>query len=825
MKYPVAVAALSSVATAAVLAPVVVHAQEAPQTAWQASRRIDDNDMVTTGVARGRDRLDSATSTSAIKESEIIKIGSRSLPDLLRNVPGLRVEAGSDVNASYTVRGLPLVSTGAKYLQLQEDGLPVLEFGDFLGLTPDLFLRADLNLSQVEAIRGGSASTFASNAPGGVINLMSKTGEVEGGSVQASTGLNYGTYRTDFDYGGHLSDTLRFHVGGFYREGEGARHVGFDAYRGGQLKFNLTKTFTGGYIRFYAKLLDDRVPGNSGMPTLVTGTDANPHYSDLPGFSGRADSTLSRYMQFVPGVDNDNNPTQMSLREGMHSKAKTLGLEAQFAVADWSVTERLRYSGIAGNFTSLSSTGTIPAAFAPFAFGGSSLRYFNGPLAGQAIADPANLNGNGLVLTGFISGFRVRSLDNLTNDLRISRVWDVQGGDLTTTFGLYKSYQDLNYDFMQVITLQDVVGGGNSALLDVVSGGSTASSDGVLFYGVPGGGYKRSYDVRYGVTAPYGSFNFHKGKIAVGGSIRYDAGKVEGTIRSDQASDVRAIDVNGDGVITGPEGAVQVAPISRNQPVNYTYNYLSYSAGINFRVSEPFAVFARYSRGARAGADHLLFSTAIDSHNGKLLNKTAAYDPVRQAEVGLKFRKAGLTFNLTGFYARTTETNTQLNTDSSGALQLQLVTRSYRAYGAEIEGGIRRGPFSLNLGATLANARITGAEDASLIGHTPRHQAALIFQATPQYDTDLFTVGANVIGTTSSYTQDVNQLKMPAYTTVALFAQLRPIERVELSLNASNIFNTRAITDVANATIPAGGVAFAQTLYGRTISTSARFFF
>ena len=43
------------------------------------------------------------------------------------------------------------------------------------------FVRADLTLSQVQAIRGGSASTFSSNSPGGVINLISKTGEEEGG--------------------------------------------------------------------------------------------------------------------------------------------------------------------------------------------------------------------------------------------------------------------------------------------------------------------------------------------------------------------------------------------------------------------------------------------------------------------------------------------------------------------------------------------------------------------------------------------------------------------------------------------------------------------
>lgn len=826
MKKSVAVSVLSGVALGSLATPALAAGSDAPLTAWEASRTVDDNDMVTTGVARGRDRLDSATSTSAIKESEITKIGARSLPDLLRNVPGLRVEAGGgDANASYTVRGLPLVSGGSKYLQLQEDGLPILEFGDILSLTPDLFLRADLNLSQVEVIRGGSASTFASNAPGGVINLISKTGDVEGGSVQATAGLNYGLYRTDFDYGTQLSDTLRFHIGGFYREGEGPRNAGFTAFRGGQVKFNITKKFTGGYVRFYAKLLDDRVPTYNPSPVLITGTDAKPTYQDFPNFSFRDDSLLSRNLTLIESVDNENRGTMLSLGNGQHSKAKTFGLETQFSVSDWSVTERLRYSDLSGEFTNTTGVTLIPAAVAPFALGGTSLRFFNGPRAGQAITDPANLNGNGLTMLGFVGSFRIKSFNNLTNDLRISRVWEVEGGDLTTTFGLYKSRQDVNYDFLESTVLRDVVGGGNSSLLDVVSGTTTSTSDGVVSFGVDGGGYKRHYDVQYGVTAPYGSFNFHKGKIAIGGSVRYDAGKVEGTIRNDGPTDVAGIDVNGDGVITGPEAYAQVTPLSRNQPVNYNYHYLSYSAGINFRVAEPFAVFARYSRGSRAGADRLLFSPAISATNGQLLDKQAAYDPVKQAEVGLKYRHEGLTLNVTGFWARTTETNTQLNADANGELQLQLVNRAYRAYGAEFEGAIRRGPFSLNVGATLANATITRAETPSLIGNTPRHQAKLIYQVRPQYDTDLFTVGATIIGTTGSYAQDTNQLRMPAYTTVGGFLQVRPIERVELSLNASNIFNVHAITDVSSATIPAGGASFAQTLYARTITASARFFF
>jgi outer membrane receptor protein involved in Fe transport len=75
-------------------------------------------------------------------------------------------------------------------VQLQEDGLPVMEFGDIIGASSDTFLRADLNLERVESIRGGSASTFASNSPGGIINFISATGEQAGGMLMLGSGIN-----------------------------------------------------------------------------------------------------------------------------------------------------------------------------------------------------------------------------------------------------------------------------------------------------------------------------------------------------------------------------------------------------------------------------------------------------------------------------------------------------------------------------------------------------------------------------------------------------------------------------------------------------------
>jgi len=138
-----------------------------------------------TGVAKGRDLLDTAISASTLDEIDLPKLGTSAVVAIIGNLPGIRAEStGLDGYSALTVRGLPLTDDGSKFMQIEEDGLPVVEFGDMKYASPDMFVRADLTVSQVQAIRGGSASTFASNSPGGVINLISKTGEVAGGVIE-----------------------------------------------------------------------------------------------------------------------------------------------------------------------------------------------------------------------------------------------------------------------------------------------------------------------------------------------------------------------------------------------------------------------------------------------------------------------------------------------------------------------------------------------------------------------------------------------------------------------------------------------------------------
>jgi outer membrane receptor protein involved in Fe transport len=809
-------------------------AKSADKAIQSAGAKANGEAVFSTGVAKGRDRLDSATSTSALRASEIETFGTRSLGEVLRNIPGIRAEyAGGEGNANYSIRGLPLSGTGSKYVQLQEDGLPVLEFGDMGQFTSDMFMRGDLNLSQIETIRGGSASTFASNSPGGVINLLSKTGDAEGGAVQATYGLNYGEKRVDGDYGYKLSDTLRFHVGGFYREGEGTRDIGYTGHKGGQIKANITKQLDNGYVRLYAKYLDDRTPSYQFVPIRVTGTNADPTFTSPTNFNLKTDSLLSPHNSNVLTLDGDNNVSREDVREGQHAIVKSVGLDTQFDVSGWTISEKFRVSKISGANLTVRPIAVAPAAALAFAYGGpgGTLSYATGPQAGQAIPSPAALNGNGLMTSSLLLDTEANSLDNFTNDFRASRVWEVGGGNLTTTVGFYKSSQDYDtfWSFLNVLT--DVRGDGDSSLIDVkTAAGVPTTENGYLAYGIGGALYHRSYDVNYGVDAPYASINYHIGKIAVGGSLRYDMGNVDGTLYGAELGGgrvgVSTVDMNGDGKISAPETKVAVLPLGQPGRVNYNYEYLSYSAGVNYRVAEQLAVFGRYSRGGRASADKILFTPAVNYATGKLVDDDSAYDTVKQAELGLKYRVSGVTFNVTAFSAKTGEQNVQVNSKADGSIQVENIIRGYKAKGVELEAAVRRGPFSVAAGATYTDAKITSdATHPEFVGNKPRHQADLIFSVTPQVELKYATFGANVIGTTSSYAQDTNQLKLPSYTLVNAFVQVRPTERVQLMLNVNNLFNELALADVEQATIPASGVVLGRAYNGRTASATLRYTF
>jgi len=788
----------------------------------------EGEEIIVTAVARGQNRLETSVSVSSLGADTIQNLNAPSSADLIRQIPGIRSEAsGGEGNANIAVRGIPVSTGGARYIQLQEDGLPILEFGDIIFGNADNFLRADRNVARVEAVRGGSASTFASNAPGAVINFISKTGETEGGAIQGSVGLDFETYRLDFDYGAPLADDLYFHVGGFYRTGEGPRDIGYNGYDGGQIKANITKEFERGYVRFSAKYLDDRTPTILPQPVRVTGSNASPNYQAIPGFNPRTDSLYSPYLTPAVTLDGSNNPATYDFRDGLSVKSLAFGIESEVDVGSgWTLTNRFRFADNSGGFLSPFPAGAGSAQSVANSIGGagSSIVFATGPNAGR-VANAATIGGNGLLTNVVVFNTRLNSLDNVTNDFRIGKEFELGGAKANFTSGFYLSRQTVDTDWLWTSHVQTIEGNGQAALVNIRNAaGQTVTQNGTVGFGATffGNCCRRSYDVDYSTYAPFASLSVETGRLTLDASVRYDFGDASGTITGSDSgfgTGVGSFDFDRNGTISPAEAQTSVLPLGNARPVNYDFGYLSYSLGANYLVTDDLGVFARYSRGGRHTADRSLFSPAVSTTDGSLPGGDAGVVArVNQLEVGAKYQSGGVGFYATGFYAKTSETNVEL-------APLELFDSTYEAFGIELEGSYRTGPFSLTAGATWTDSEIKDALDASTIGNTPRRQADLVYQATAQYEQGPFTLGANVVGTTDSYTQDNNQLKLPAYTQVNAFLAFRPIERVELGLNATNLFDASGYTEAEEGSIPANGIVRARSIAGRTVLASVRFDF
>lgn len=814
---PLALAALLATGSLpAQSVPATTEAPTAPEAKPEDVLKLDA--FVVTAVARpGTTKMKSSISVSTIAPEKVQGAIPRSTAEIFRNLPGFRSEATSgDGNANITVRGLPLSAGGSRYVQIHEDGVPVLEFGDIAFGTADQFVRADPTLGLLEAVRGGSASTAASNSPGGVINFLSKTGEVAGGSLAYTRGLDFDEDRVEFAYGSPLSDTLRFHVGGFYRNGEGVRDTGFNGNDGGQFKANLTKDFAQGYVRLYLKVLDDHATTYLPMPIRVTRTNANPSFRSPPGFDIKDGTPHSVFFQTFLGIDGAGNPRTGDVSDGIHTQDTALGAEASFDLGGgWRLFDRFNYSNKRGRFISpFPAEVTNGNAIATTVGGaGSSLVFANGPRAGEAF-------GNGLVMRTVLFDTTLNDFDTITNNLKLDKTFTLPD-DAKVNLGLsyYRSRQNINMDWLWNTYLLEVKGD-NAALLDVRDAAGALITDRGLeaFSAAPFGNFGRAFDAEYDISAPAASLSYTKGRLNLDASLRLDYGDARGAWFGVTTG---TKDVDGNGVISRPETSVSVIDRARPNLINYDWDYTSYSFGANYAFNDNLASFARYSRGGRAGADRIVDFLNPD---GSLRAGGLAVNTSKQFELGVKYRNSTLLPGNLGVFATYFHADTKEASNFEATTQ-RTIQRTYDADGVEVEFAYTQGLFDLRGGLTYTDAEISGADVPALIGNTPRRQAKLVYQITPSLTGRHSGVGFTVIGTTGAFTQDDDVLRMPGYAYINAFANYQLAQNLTLSIGVNNLFNKFGLSESEEGAIPAHGIIRARGITGRSTSLTLRYTF
>ena len=584
------------------------HAQTAPAATDQsAPAQPQANDglkldqVVVTGTSTKLSKMKQSVSISTLDPEQIEHSGATSTAELLRLIPGVRSESsGGEGNANVTVRGVPISAGGSRYVQFQEDGLPVLLFGDIAFGTADQFVRADYNIDRLEVIRGGSASTLATNSPGGIINFISKTGEEAGGAFGLTVGANPREFRLDADYGGRLGPKTTFHVGGFQRIGEGGRPTGFNAENGGQIRANVTQQLDNGYVRLYLKALDDRTPTFLPVPVTVS----NGQINTIPGIDPRTAFFITPSLARDVTLNKDGGFTTSNPHDGLRVKSTAVGAEGSFKLGDgWTVDEKFRKSVNSGRFM-----GLFPSD--------------NGA------------NGTATSFTGVLFNTSLDNFDNLFNEIKLNKALTLGDGKATVTGGLFNGVQNVAETWFWN-TYKFTLNGIGAQVVNAAGAPTSAPiGDGFTTFG---GCCVRSWDVQYTQLAPFVAATYEIAGLNLDASLRRDIQKASGYT------------VSGNATTRTWDPATQ-------KIVNYKVSHTSYSIGANYALTRDLSLFARTSEGVSFSADRLLYGNPLDGSVPISLNK------VTQTEGGAKWRSGALNVFATLFNARTDESNFEVTT-------------------------------------------------------------------------------------------------------------------------------------------------------------------
>lgn len=624
--------------------------------------------VVVTGTFDPRTQLESNTAITTLDPQTLQQTFSRGTADLLQAIPGTFTDpsAGEVFTKVYT-RGVSASAEddmGWYYVSLQEDGLPV-SLVQHSYYSPDMFHRLDLMTQKVEAIRGGSAAITSLNGPGGIYNFISHGPRDHfGGEVQLQAGLHgngNALSRVDAVIGGPLGNGWFFNAGGHYRHDEGARDVDFTLSKGGQFRFNVIKQTKGGYFKFYGKLLDDFTNRYTGVaatdwkdPKAAFGQDLNTSALLMPGFK----SYVPDSRNLGEGRTNSFDPSK-----GLHAKDQALGFSTlQDLGNDWSLKFDMKYAhknadwqtSISNAFVSLDNplayfiSGTdFPIGQVVFKDARTGLEVARVDNSGILAGGPANYIGDGTMPYDAIMGtgawFKQMETNEVINQLTIRKKAEnhdvtlgVTTGFVNTSLFTQGSFGYATYEPNPRMLQVSIQNPGESVL-------GLSDENGLSNYG---GLFFDDSDAKVLQTAIFADdrWKLHD-QLHLDVGLRYEAVRFNGS-KARSATIQQTGGLDGD-PNTGYDNGMLV-PTGERDGFKDTYGYLSYSAGLNYRLIKDAAVFVRFSSGNKAPELNYYFNNFADVP----INQKGEVQNIKQAEIGFKWDQGDFSFTTTAFWSR-----------------------------------------------------------------------------------------------------------------------------------------------------------------------------
>lgn len=814
----------NKISTAIAIAAIGLSMPTFAEEAETAEKKIetDFERIVVTGSPGGRSQIETAVSVTSLDTETIENFQPSSESEVFRMIPGIQVAgtAGPGGNSNIAVRGLPVATGGSPFVQIQEDGLPTVLFGDMNFGNNDYWTRFDASVQRVEGVRGGTAGTYTSQAPGAIINYISNHGDVDGGYLKLSKGIGFDENKVDFRYGGEASDSVYYHVGGYIKNGRGPLDAGYEVSNSAQIKANLTKYLDDGdsYMRFYLKLADTQEPNYTGSPALANYNGKSfSNIKPFPGFDGRTQSNYSILNQDFKIVNTEGDLETVNM-SGITTKAFAIGNEVHYELDNELVLDnKFRWTKMSGAFTApFLNVATTVDVIGSTVNGAevAEIRYANGPSEGD-LYTKEYLDNNTNVRTN------LSDMGSFVNDLAISKELDFNGNTLSLRGGYFYFKQDIAADWHTNKTYSEL-SGSDPAMLDLFdSAGNQLTANGIAGFNDNWGDCcSRNYDLAYTNTAPYISVDFEAENFTLDVSVRRETVDASGWAVA-----------GGTIVQTEVDGVMIPTMLSDGSKENldYSVSYTSWTVGGLYKVTEDNSIFVRASEGGRFNADRQIVSGKINA-DGSLneQGKTAAVDFVNQYEIGFKHR--GDIFDGDGYYTlevtllkgdfkqSTFELSATKCGDSAGGC---VIDAEYKSQGAEILGAINYNGLTI-----VGNATITDAEKLAA-GSSEWVRADgipdMMYTVSSNYDiNDQFQVGINVTGQTTSVDGAGNE--WPSAATFGGHFRYSPTENLQFGLSGYNLtdkFDLRGNGGAVNTSGDQAVISGAPAI-GRTLMASVK---
>ena len=784
-------------------------------------------EVVVTASAGDKSKLNTSTSISSITTEQIRNFDATSTAELYRLIPGIQVPGtqGDGGNSNIGVRGLRTPTGGSPFVQIQEDGLPTVLFGDIQFGNNDYWTHAMPTDERIEAIRGGTASTLASQAIGAVLNHISYTGRNDGGYVELEKGLNYDWTKFNFRLGGSINDTTYYNFGGYYDVGKGIAHAAYNVSNSYAVKGNITKELADdkGYIRLLFKAADTQEPNYAGCigratlkgksvsglgaSTLCDARDQAPGYSALN--SGALFSNVSGDLARQPfnGILTNEKMVQM---QPHYDFGGGLVIDDNARIGRMSGAFDVQFYGAGSTFNTNTPGAGLTACTDPnFHSNGVVGSCVNGAVVGSVIYSNGYNAGNAFTGAYLSQSASVHTnmnhMDHIANDLSATYKFDMSSAHADLKLGYLYYSQRIGEDWHSNNSFNEA-SGKNPAELDLVDvAGNLLSVGGQSQFNA---GWNQQFDITFTNNAPYADLIVDVGNLNLDGSVREEFFAGNGWAQGSSGAPVGNASVVHRDPRTGAQVTTLVPILGYDGPVNavnFQESATNWSFGALYKVTPDLSVFARASRGTRFNADRLTNSNpSYFNPDGSLSAAGQANSafPVTQQELGMKSRGdlfgGHYTVELTYFRSKYSISSQEISATNcfnilgigDGVTPITcIIAGQYKDNGVELFSTFKVHGFNILFSATYDDSTVAASQRSP-------YNPDLTYTGLFSYDVlSKGEIGISLNGQSSVPGGDGNSY--PNSMLVGLFAKYRPVQNLQLGLNVYNLFNTFAAPGAA----------------------------